>query len=33
MVGLDAERTLRDLGMQGDIIKTMDRAFREGRDD
>jgi type IV secretory pathway VirD2 relaxase len=26
MVGLDAERTLRDLGMQSDIIKTMHRA-------
>ncbi|MCF3947321.1 relaxase/mobilization nuclease domain-containing protein [Acidiphilium iwatense] len=33
MVGLDAERTLRDLGMRGDIIKTMHRAFTEqGRD-
>jgi type IV secretory pathway VirD2 relaxase len=29
VVGLDAERTLRDLGMQGDIIKTMHRAFTE----
>jgi hypothetical protein len=29
MVGLDAERTLRDLGMQGDIIKIMHRAFTE----
>jgi type IV secretory pathway VirD2 relaxase len=29
MVGLDAERTLRDLGMRGDIIKTMHRAFTE----
>jgi type IV secretory pathway VirD2 relaxase len=28
-VGLEAERTLRDLGMQGDIIKTMHRAFTE----
>jgi type IV secretory pathway VirD2 relaxase len=29
MVGLDAERHLRDLGMRGDIIKTMHRAFAE----
>jgi hypothetical protein len=29
MVGLDAERTLRDLGVQRDIIKTMHRAFTE----
>lgn len=29
MVGLDAERKLRDLGMRGDIIKTMHRAFVE----
>ena len=29
MVGLDAERTLRDLGTRGDIIKTMHRAFTE----
>jgi type IV secretory pathway VirD2 relaxase len=29
MIGLDAERTLRDLGMRGDIIKTMHRAFTE----
>jgi type IV secretory pathway VirD2 relaxase len=29
MVGLDAESTLRDLGMRGDIIKTMHRAFAE----
>ncbi len=29
MVGLDAERSLRDLGMRGDIIKTMHRAFVE----
>jgi type IV secretory pathway VirD2 relaxase len=29
MLGLDAERTLRDLGMRGDIIKTMHRAFTE----
>ncbi|MGF1623964.1 MAG: relaxase/mobilization nuclease domain-containing protein [Alphaproteobacteria bacterium] len=27
MVGLEAERTLRDLGVRGDIIKTMHRAF------
>ncbi len=29
MVGLDAERRLRDLGLRGDIIKTMHRAFTE----
>ncbi|GGI33684.1 type VI secretion protein [Bradyrhizobium guangdongense] len=29
MVGLEAERSLRDLGMRGDIIKTMHRAFIE----
>src|SRR5262249_41813577 len=29
MVGLEAERHLRDLGMRGDIIKTMHRAFLE----
>jgi len=29
MVGLEAEQTLRDLGMRGDIIKTMHRAFTE----
>jgi type IV secretory pathway VirD2 relaxase len=29
MVGLEAERQLRDLGMRGDIIKTMHRAFTE----
>ncbi|MET4036663.1 MULTISPECIES: DUF3363 domain-containing protein [unclassified Bradyrhizobium] len=29
MVGLEAERSLRDLGMRGDIIKTMHRAFSE----
>jgi hypothetical protein len=29
MVGLDAERNLRDLGIRGDIIKTMHRAFTE----
>jgi type IV secretory pathway VirD2 relaxase len=28
-VGLEAERTLRDLGMRGDIIKTMHRAFTD----
>ena len=28
-VGLQAERTLRDLGIRGDIIKTMHRAFTE----
>ena len=27
MVGLEAERSLRDLGLRGDIIKTMHRAF------
>jgi hypothetical protein len=27
--GFDAEPTLRDLGMRGDIIKTMHRAFTE----
>ncbi|ODT76890.1 MAG: type VI secretion protein [Pelagibacterium sp. SCN 64-44] len=27
VVGLEAERRLRDLGMRGDIIKTMHRAF------
>jgi type IV secretory pathway VirD2 relaxase len=27
MVGLEAERKLRDLGQRGDIIKTMHRAF------
>jgi type IV secretory pathway VirD2 relaxase len=33
IVGLDAERTLRDLSIRGDIIKTMHRAFTEqGRD-
>ncbi len=33
MLGLEAERTLRDLGERGDIIKTMHRAFAErGRD-
>ncbi len=29
MVGLEAEQTLRDLGMRSDIIKTMHRAFTE----
>jgi len=29
MVGLEAEGHLRDLGMRGDIIKTMHRAFTE----
>jgi hypothetical protein len=29
MVGLEAERHLRDLGMRGDIIKIMHRAFTE----
>ncbi|RWQ75663.1 MAG: DUF3363 domain-containing protein [Mesorhizobium sp.] len=29
MVGLEAERSLRDLGMRGDIIKTMHSAFAE----
>jgi type IV secretory pathway VirD2 relaxase len=29
MIGLEAERQLRDLGMRGDIIKTMHRAFAE----
>lgn len=29
MVGLEAERSLRDLGMRGDIIKAMHRAFSE----
>jgi type IV secretory pathway VirD2 relaxase len=29
MVGLEAERTLRDLGIRGDVIKTMHRAFAE----
>lgn len=29
MVGQEAEKTLRDLGMRGDIIKTMHRAFTE----
>jgi len=29
MLGLEAERNLRDLGMRGDIIKTMHRAFTE----
>ena len=29
MVGLEAERSLRDLGMRGDIIKTMHRAVTD----
>ncbi len=29
MVGLEAEQSLRDLGMRGDIIKSMHRAFTE----
>lgn len=29
MIELDAEQRLRDLGMRGDIIKTMHRAFTE----
>ena len=29
IVGLDAEQRLRDLGMRGDIIKTIHRAFTE----
>ena len=29
MVGLEAERSLRELGMRGDIIKTMHRAFTD----
>jgi len=29
MIGLEAERKLRDLGQRGDIIKTMHRAFAE----
>ncbi|MEQ1888553.1 MAG: DUF3363 domain-containing protein [Alphaproteobacteria bacterium] len=29
MLGLDAELSLRDLGLRGDIIKTMHRAFTE----
>ncbi|HLN08696.1 MAG TPA: DUF3363 domain-containing protein, partial [Xanthobacteraceae bacterium] len=29
MVGLEAEQSLRDLGMRGDIIKTMHRALTE----
>ena len=33
MVGLEAERSLRDLGMRGDIIKTMHRAFTERGED
>lgn len=33
MVGLEAERSLRDLGVRGDIIKTMHRVFTERRQD
>lgn len=33
MVRPEAERTLRDLGMRGDIIKTMHRAFSERGED
>ncbi|MER8417596.1 DUF3363 domain-containing protein [Mesorhizobium sp. M1329] len=33
MVGLEAERSLRELGLRGDIIKTMHRAFTELRQD
>jgi type IV secretory pathway VirD2 relaxase len=33
MVGLEAERRLRDLGLRGDIIKTMHRAFTERGED
>ncbi|MDH6234834.1 type IV secretory pathway VirD2 relaxase [Mesorhizobium soli] len=29
VLGLEAERTLRDLGIRGDVIKTMHRAFTE----
>ena len=29
IVGLDAERSLRDLGLRGDVIKTMHRAFTD----
>jgi type IV secretory pathway VirD2 relaxase len=29
IVGLEAERALRDLGMRGDVIKTMHRVFTE----
>jgi type IV secretory pathway VirD2 relaxase len=29
MVGLNAERSLRDLGFRGDVIKTMHRAFTQ----
>lgn len=33
MLGLEAERHLRDLGLRGDIIKTMHRAFaKRGQD-
>ncbi len=33
VVGLDAERRLRDLGERGDIIKTMHRAFAQRGED
>ncbi|MEO3434503.1 DUF3363 domain-containing protein [Inquilinus sp. CAU 1745] len=33
VIGLEAERSLRDLGMRGDIIKTMHRAFAERGED
>ena len=33
MVGFEAEQALRDLGMRGDIIKTMHRAFTERGED
>jgi type IV secretory pathway VirD2 relaxase len=33
IVAIEAERTLRDLGMRGDIIKTMHRAFTERSQD
>ncbi len=29
MVDFEADRTLRDLGMRSDVIKTMRRAFTE----
>lgn len=33
IVGLEGERSLRDLGMRGDVIKTMHRAFtKRGQD-
>jgi type IV secretory pathway VirD2 relaxase len=33
MVGMEAERHLRDVGMRGDVIKTMHRAFTESGQD